>query len=209
MKTYTREEWLVRAAGDPAYYGAGDALWRSRVAACADLAGRVPGDRCLEVGPYLTPLVPGCDILDKRDWGVAGHRLIRHDASCTPWPLPDRAYDLAIACAVWEHLAPDKTHACHAAAWREIMRVADHCVWLVPFRWTRHATAYHNGIDLDLIAAWTCGCSPLEARVVGARPGWQCYSALYDLRPFRAQAARSCLSLPRQPPTADGGVTSG
>lgn len=189
MRVITRDEFVAAAARDPKYYGDGHGLWLSRVAHCANLASIVTGsaDQVLEIGPYLAPLVPGCAIMDKRDWGVTGHRLILHDASRVPWPCADRHFRLVVATAVWEHLHPDKAHACHEAAWRELERVTDYVVWLVPFRWTRHATEYHNGIDLDTISRWTCGRAPLHAATIGTRPGWQCYAALYDLVPYRSR----------------------
>ena len=175
MKTVTENEFCAMTTDRKYYSAGGHWMWKSRAAYCCSLIEQVPSvkNRALEVGPYQTPLVPGSDIMDHDDHGLVGFNLIQHDAGATPWPVADKYYDLVVACAVWEHLKGKQR-----AAWLEVKRVADWCVWLVPFEWTEYTGKDSHNVTEAMITEWTGGSVRIESRFIGKAP-WQVYAALY------------------------------
>ena len=195
MKTITRDEYLFMARGDPDYYKGGEGLWQSRVAVCCEWLQAIPAEpeRVIEIGPYMTPLVPGSAIMDlpKRAPLHQGRRFIAHDASKTPWPLRTGEFEIVIACAVWEHLHRNET-----GAFQEAARVAAWMLMLVPYEWHQHKDKWHNGVDVGVISRWTGGITPVRARKLG-RKGWQTWLALYDLAAVTGRArCPECARLP-------------
>ena len=78
-------------------------------------------ESCLELGPYVCPLVSHSDVMDYKDHGLNPKYL--HDAKDIPWPISDKQYDLFIALQVWEHLETYQSR-CFA----EVMRISKNAI---------------------------------------------------------------------------------
>ena len=140
---YYRKRWTyMSAAGDIA----GDLILRDGLSSA------------LELGPHLLPLIVGADVMDLRHNPElkGGRRVIVHDATTVPWPVPDRAYDLFVALQVFEHLRDSQP-----AAFREVRRVARHAVISLPIDWVMDdPTNCHHQISHDRALSWFAPVSP-------------------------------------------------
>lgn len=100
----------------------------------------------LELGPYQSPIVPGCHIMDNMFHGPLLTHI--HDANHIPWPVQDKRYLAFVGLQVLEHLEDKR------AVWEEIRRVANWAVVSLPLRWPPR-TGDHAGINRRLIHQWT------------------------------------------------------
>jgi len=155
--------WARMRAADPGYYGP----WRR---AYIELASRIvsglglrEGPQVLEVGPHVCPLVMHCHTLDIRE---QLRPTYLHDARTAPWPMPNGAYELAIALQVWEHLAGRQQ-----PAFRELRRVSRRALLSYPYRWPPTTEtgwrADHAGLDERHYRRWTAPYRPARHWVVG------------------------------------------
>ncbi len=149
----------VDALQDPYYLGRlgyiNEAI--NMVRRISDVGDFSPAD-VLEIGPYRLPIVSGCDVMDNQEHGA---RLeYKHDASCTPWPIPSGRYRLMVALQVWEHLGGKQREA-----WQEARRVADWAVVSVPFMWPESTGADHANINMHTMDHWTIQ-SPVMRQLV-------------------------------------------
>lgn len=64
-----------------------------------------------------------------------------HDATITPCPIEDKAYDLLIALQVWEHLEGKQQDV-----FKEVMRVSKMAILSFPYKW-KTSCPIHSGID--------------------------------------------------------------
>jgi len=124
-----------------------------------DLVHRIKPESVLELGPYRLPLVKGGDTMDIVK--VLDDLTYLHDATITPWPIPDKKYDLFISCEVWEHLGNKQEEA-----FREAMRISRRAIFSFPYRWKYRKEAndaealQHRDIDEAKIAEWTLHRKP-------------------------------------------------
>jgi len=150
----TIESWVER---DSYYLGRTPYLLVARA-----IIERLPGETCLEIGPYGPPLVPGCDTMDIT--AIYGPHTYVHDAGVTPWPIGG-PWDLIVALQVWEHL---EGRQCEAS--REAFRHARHVLLSFPYLWPGNDD--HAHIDRQTIRAWTLDRDPvLTWRVASDHPG--------------------------------------
>ncbi|NLX95848.1 MAG: hypothetical protein GXY83_06705 [Rhodopirellula sp.] len=147
-----------RARRDERYLRHRWGYYRQVIAMAMPLAPRT----VLEIGPGPLPLFPNGDRLDV----LARFRpTYLHDATAVPWPVATKAYDLAIALQVWEHLDGRQY-----AAFQELRRTARHVILSVPYRWGRHASSSHRGIDDAVVRTWTGGARAVHEIVVPWMP---------------------------------------
>lgn len=118
------------------------------------MARRLAPRHVLEIGCRFTPLFPGSDRLD---YMAEFRPTILHDATSVPWPISDRAYDLAIALQVWEHLGDRQREA-----FSELARIARYAILSLPYKWRRRSNPSHSGIDDAVVSLWSGGLRPLE-----------------------------------------------
>ena len=118
------------------------------------------GPRLLEIGAA----VRGCDLpVGQAIAPVAGIRmgsLSRHHKH--PWPIDDKAYDVLIACQVWEHLRRNE-----AEAFCEARRVARTVILTFPWYWDCPKDPIHHNVTAERIFAWTAGVWPTAFEIVG------------------------------------------
>jgi hypothetical protein len=119
----------------------------------------------LELGPYLLPIVVGSDVMDRKPY-LPGIKYL-HDATKTPWPIKDKAYDLFIALQVWEHLC-DRQGNYQKEAFREVMRISKMAILSFPYKW-KGGGKTHMGIDEKVISEWTLGVKPAFTQIVSRR----------------------------------------
>lgn len=109
----------------------------------------------LEIGPYKTPLVSGCDIMDIRfylnDYPFEINECIKHDCSKTPFPIEDKKYDLIIASQVLEHLG---YYGQQKDVFNEIERISHKAVITLPFDWNVPNFRSHHRIDRRVFDNW-------------------------------------------------------
>ena len=92
-------------------------------------------ERVLELGPgpVNRSIVSGADTMGIRNFpplkGKEGRLTFLHDATRTPWPFPDKSYDLFIALQVFEHLGTRQREA-----FAEARRVARHIILSMPYQ---------------------------------------------------------------------------
>lgn len=127
--------------------------WRYYREALA-MVRRLAPRRVLEIGCAFTPLIPGSDRLDYQE---RFKPTFLHDATVTPWPVPDQSYDLAIALQVWEHLGDRQVEA-----FAELPRIAKYAILSLPYQWRRRSNPSHSNIDDAVVSRWTGGLVPLE-----------------------------------------------
>lgn len=140
--------------------GDNSGVWKYRWTYCrvvAELLAAMPEGRVLEIGCREAQIVPDSDRLDIE----SEHADIQWDIRSVPWPLFDKAYDLAIALEVWEHL-----HERQLDAFHEIGRVARSAIMSFPYRWQESELSDHIGIDDQVIATWTGFRAPVFRREV-------------------------------------------
>jgi len=133
----------------------------------------------LELGPYRRPLFAGSDVMDLRDNLLGESVTWQWDATNTPWPVADKAYDVFIALQVWEHLG-----GAQARAFAEVQRVARSAVLSFPYKWRLKDTSNcHHGIDQAKILAWTKGVKPKRSVIVDKpNPATRRMICVYDFR---------------------------
>jgi hypothetical protein len=127
--------------------------------------------KVLELGPSALPVVKDGDVMvfPKEDkWGRPIQKASReyaHDATMTPWPISDKAYDLFIALQVWEHLGGRQKEA-----FQEVMRISRMAILSFPYLWNcpKDNANYpeHHMIDEKIIAGWTLGVKPVEVILI-------------------------------------------
>jgi hypothetical protein len=121
------------------------------LSAASSLIQRLEPQTILELGPYRRPLFAGSHVMDRRSQLHSGTADVVWDATKTPWPVDDKAYDLFVALQVWEHLGP-----CQAEAFNEVRRISRRAVLSFPLQWKmpNHADCHH-GITMAKIREWT------------------------------------------------------
>lgn len=120
------------------------------------ITGIHAADQVIELGPYLSPIVRGCHIMDCVRHGPEATYL--HDADCHPWPVANKRYRAFVGLQVLEHLADKR------AAWEEIRRVAAWAIISLPFKWPLR-TKSHASIARRTIYDWT-GQIPVTSKIV-------------------------------------------
>jgi hypothetical protein len=144
------------------YFGA--AAWVAH-----DLIQRHELTSAIELGPNVSPLIVGADLMDRvaRPELEAGGHLLVHDATETPWPITDGRYDLFVALQVFEHLG-----SAQPAAFAEVRRIARHAIISLPIDWEmddpRNA---HHGISHERVLSWFAPTEP--TRVIVGNPGYR------------------------------------
>lgn len=168
IRPITRAEFDGLAAGNPYYVGRdryfGAAAWLA-----ADLIERHGLRTALELGPNIRPLIVGADVMDRVDRpGLeASAKVVLHDATSTPWPMPDDGYDLFVALQVFEHLGRSQP-----AAFAEVRRVARHAIISLPIDWQMEKRSNpHHGITHERALSWFAPTRP--TRVILGNPGYR------------------------------------
>ena len=98
---------------------------------------------------------------------------VTKDAGVTPWPFPDKHFDLCIGLQVWEHL----DRKAHPDPFLEARRVAYAVLLSFPIYWDVPGNSMHHDIKLRNVAQWCNRQEPDETRIVGlttARPRMLC-----------------------------------
>jgi hypothetical protein len=118
----------------------------------AELIRRHDLHTALELGAPVRPIIVGADVMDylarpELDPGVS---ITLHDATVTPWPVADRAYDLFVALQVFEHLGDRQSEA-----FLEVRRVARHAIISLPIDWVMdNPTNLHHQISNERVLSW-------------------------------------------------------
>ncbi len=160
MKPMTHEEY--RAHADT--YAAGRWAYWERV---ISWGVAMQPSTLLEIGPWKRPLFAGCDLLvgPQAIAPIAGYPQgvrYKHDITNTPWPIDDKAYDVLIACQVWEHLRRNE-----AEAFCEARRVARTVILTFPWYWDCPKDPIHHNVTAERIFGWTAGVLPSAFEIVG------------------------------------------
>jgi hypothetical protein len=177
----TEAEFEAVAATAPTYYEGR----RSYVSAAArmadDLIARHDLRSALELGPHLRSLIVGADVMDRAeapDLQSEG-RVIVHDATVTPWPIADRAYDLFVGLQVFEHLT-----GAQREAFLEVRRVARHAVISLPIDWVMPDPAnVHHQISRETALGWFAPVVPTHIEVGNTGPRTRLIYVFEDLAP--------------------------
>jgi len=168
-------------AADIAYYKPREAYMTVASTVAADLIDRRRLRTALEVGPHLRPVIVGADTmeLEPSDALSATSHLLVHDATSTPWPVEDKAYDLFVALQVFEHF-----HGHQPEAFREVRRVARHAILSLPIDWVMADPANcHHQLSNDRVLSWFAPVTP--TRIVLGNGG-QKKRLLYVFEDLRA-----------------------
>ena len=89
------------------------------------------------------------DLVQREGLRAEGRRIVA-DATKTPWPIDDKAYDLFVALQVFEHLG---TH--QPEAFREVRRVARNAILSLPIDWVMaDPRNCHHGLTHEQVLAW-------------------------------------------------------
>jgi hypothetical protein len=152
IRVLTGPEFEAVAQGSPTYYK-GRRGYMSAAANVADhLIETYHLTSALELGPHIRPLIVGADVMDRDrppDLQTSG-QIVIHDATKTPWPFEDKAYDLFVGLQVFEHLV-GKQHE----AFQEVRRVARHAVISLPIDWVmKDPTNCHHQISNERALSW-------------------------------------------------------
>jgi SAM-dependent methyltransferase len=116
----------------------------------------------LEAGSYFIPLNHNSFLIElEKKFMVTGRGII-HDLNVTPYPIPAKTFDCAVALQVWEHLENQQ------AAFREFCRISRNVILSFPYKWT-WGDAMHKGIDDAKISKWTCGVKPSSVKIINHR----------------------------------------
>lgn len=172
LKSVTTKEFARLKAGDSKYY---KNRW-PYLSMAAKLAAALKPETALELGPYMIPVLVGSDVMDVRDNVPASQNRVKlkWDATKTPWPVEDKAYDVFVALQVWEHLGDAQ-----AEAFKEVRRIAKTAVLSFPFRWKLKDTSNcHHMVDSNTIKRWTLGTEPTK-RVIIDEPDPRYRRAIY------------------------------
>jgi hypothetical protein len=122
------------------------------LAQAADLIRRLGLRNALELGAPVRPIISGADVMDMKarpelDPEVS---ITIHDATKTPWPVADKAYDLFVALQVFEHLRDRQPEA-----FLEVRRVARHAILSLPIDWVMSdPTNKHHQIPNERVLSW-------------------------------------------------------
>ena len=133
----------------------------------------------LELGPNLRSLIVGADTMELEtnpDLQAEGRRFV-HDATVTPWPAADKAYDLFVAMQVFEHLG---TH--QREAFNEVRRVARNAMLSLPIDWTQADPAdIHHQISRERVLSWFAPVVPSRVMVGNGGPKTRLIFVFEDL----------------------------
>jgi len=116
--------------------------------------------KVLELGPYLFNLFYNSETIDIES-ELSPTWLF--DARKTPWPMPDKSYDLFIGLQVLEHLVPKQ-----AEVFMEALRVSKYVIISLPYKWNIPGDIHHN-IDENIINTWTGNLKPIYSKLIGSR----------------------------------------
>jgi hypothetical protein len=106
----------------------------------------------LELGAPVRSIIVGADVMDyiarpELDPDVS---ITLHDATITPWPMPDKAYGLFVALQVFEHLGDRQPEA-----FLEVRRIARHAIISLPIDWVMDNPGnLHHGITNERVLSW-------------------------------------------------------
>lgn len=98
--------------------------------------------------------------LDKKNIVTGRGRVM--DLNETPYSIPDKNFDAAVALQVWEHLDNQ------TKAFQEFCRISKHIILSFPYKWN-HGDDRHRGIDEEKIAEWTCNKKPISVHKIKTR----------------------------------------
>lgn len=166
VRPLTKREWAVLAIRFPYY----KLRWDYTSAACiiaADLIRRHHLRTALELGPHVRSVIVGADVMDREAQPElqAEGRVIVHDATTIPWPIPDKRYGLFVGLQVFEHLT-----GAQAEAFREVCRIAQHAIISLPIDWQMSDPMnVHHGITHEAALSWFAPIVP--TRVELGNPG--------------------------------------
>ena len=106
----------------------------------------------LELGAPVRPIIVGADVMDKKarpelDPSVS---IRVFDATQSPWPVDDKAYDLFMALQVFEHLTDRQREA-----FLEVRRIARHAIISLPIDWEMpDPRNCHHQISNERVLSW-------------------------------------------------------
>jgi hypothetical protein len=161
-----RKAEFDRAAGSHTYHAG---RW-----GYTSVAGKLAGElilrhqlrSALELGARSRPLIVGADVMDVQDRPeIDTPRMIVHDATVSPWPIGDKAYDLFVALQVFEHLGDRQ-----AEAFAEVRRIARHAVISLPIDWDVAPDNAHFGITHERALSWFHPVVPTRVAVGNPAP---------------------------------------
>jgi hypothetical protein len=159
-------ELIDLAAREP-YYKARIGYMGVAGGVAADLIGRRRLRTALELGPHLRSLIVGADVMDvvQNDSLEAEGRRVVADATRTPWPIDDKAYDLFVALQVFEHLGTRQPEA-----FLEVRRVARNAILSLPIDWVMaDPRNCHHLVTEERVLGWFAPVVP--TKVVVGNPG--------------------------------------
>jgi hypothetical protein len=130
----------------------------------SDMINRHHARTALELGPNLRSVIVGADTMEVEANAAlqAEGRRFLHDATTTPWPVEDKAYDLFVALQVFEHLGTRQPEV-----FREVRRVARNAILSLPIDWVMADPAdCHHQLSRERVLAWFAPVVPTRV-VVG------------------------------------------
>ena len=166
IRPLTEPEFEEMVARFPYYHG----RWGYMSAALAQaetLIRRRRARTALELGVPVRPIIVGADAMDitARPELDPTVRMTLHDATETPWPIGDKAYDIFMALQVFEHLGDGQR-----SAFLEVRRVARHAIISLPIEWVMDDPLdKHHGITNERALSWFAPVVP--SRIVEGSPG--------------------------------------
>lgn len=124
LTEYIDKETFLNAPGRHKYF---KARWGFTSKVIERMRQMEPIGPVLELGPGPTgmPIIIGATTMD---YVADFHPTVLHDARSSPWPFPDKAFDLFVACQAFEHLKGKQRRA-----FREVQRVARRAIITLPF----------------------------------------------------------------------------
>lgn len=152
----SKEEFYARATG-PYWEQTRDARWEYSSTAIGWVE-KQRAERVLELGCAGLPLFHGSDSMDV---AAETQPTFLRDATETPWPVADKAYDVFVALQVFEHLLGKQQ-----AVFAEVMRTSRQAILSFPFKWKDTSQLDHNDIDERVIAHWTLGVPSRATHIV-------------------------------------------
>ena len=178
-------------AADIAYYKPREAYMTVASKVAGDLIARRRLRTALEVGPHLRPVIVGADTmeLEPNDALSAAGRLLVHDATSTPWPVEDKAYDLFVALQVFEHF-----HGHQPEAFREVRRVARHAILSLPIDWVMADPANcHHQLSHERVLSWFAPVTPTRVVLGNGGPKKRLLYVFEDLPALDGAAGEDVL----------------
>lgn len=122
------------------------------LAQAAELIRRRGLRTALEMGAPVRSVIVGADVMDVTARPVldADVSIVVHDATISPWPVGDKAYDLFVALQVFEHLKDRQREA-----FLEVRRVARHAILSLPIDWVMDDPRNcHHQISHERVLSW-------------------------------------------------------